>query len=129
MVRLFGSASEGDVGVESDSSRVRRAGLSHTVFVTRNLPTDNTVTSPQWLRRCSADLRAEGFLMSGHFFWLQRVQMFLCPPIPPMVCKWLQVCLGAPGGAPGDTGVKGGVGVMGEVGVNGGPSVLSMLFS
>ena len=41
-------------------------------------------------------------------------------PIPPMVCRWLQVCLAAPGGAPGDTGVKGGVGVPGEVGVRGG---------
>lgn len=37
-----------------------------------------------------------------------------------MVCRWLQVCLAAPGGAPGDTGVIGGVGVPGEVGVSGG---------
>lgn len=129
MVRLFGSASEGDVGVDSDSSRVRLTGLSHTVFVTRNLPTANTVTSPQWLLRCSIGLRAEGFLMRGHFFWLQRVQMFLCPSIPPMVCRWLQVCFGTPGGAPGETGVKGGVEAEGEVGVMGAPSVLSMLFS
>lgn len=65
-------------------------------------------------------MRADGFLISGHFFWLQRVQMFLCPPGPPMVCRWLQVCLAAPGGAPGDTGVSGGVGEVGEVGVSGG---------
>lgn len=37
-----------------------------------------------------------------------------------MVCRWLQVCLAAPGGAPGDMGVIGGVGVPGEVGVRGG---------
>lgn len=40
--------------------------------------------------------------------------------MPPMVCRWLQVCLAAPGGASGDTGVIGGVGVPGDVGVSGG---------
>ncbi len=44
----------------------------------------------------------------------------MLPPRPPMVCRWLQVCLAAPGGAPGDMGVIGGVGVPGEVGVSGG---------
>lgn len=37
-----------------------------------------------------------------------------------MVCRWLQVCLAAPGGKPGDIGVIGGVGVPGLVGVRGG---------
>lgn len=37
-----------------------------------------------------------------------------------MVCRWLQVCLAAPAGAPGDVGVMGGVGVLGEMGVSGG---------
>lgn len=92
--------------------------LRHTHTHT-HLPTARTVTSPWVLRRCSA-LRGDGLLISGHFFWLQRVQMFLLPPGPPMVCRWLHVCLGAPGGAPGDTGVMGGVGLMGEVGVSGG---------
>lgn len=76
-----------------------------------HLPTARTVTSPMWLRRCSA-FRADGLLIRGHFFWLQRVQMFLWP-VPPMVCRWLQVCLAAPGGASGDTGVNGGEGVSG----------------
>lgn len=84
-----------------------------------HLPTARTVTSPLWLRRCSA-FRADGLLIRGHFFWLQRVQMFLWPPMPPMVCRWLQVCLGAPGGASGDRGVIGGEGVPTEEGVSGG---------
>lgn len=84
-----------------------------------HLPTARTVTSPGWLRRGSG-LRADGLLISGHFFWLQRVQMFLWPPRPLMVCRWLQVCLAAPGGAPGDMGVVGGDGVPGVVGVSGG---------
>lgn len=84
-----------------------------------HLPTARTVTSPLWLRRCSA-FRADGLLIRGHFFWLQRVQMFLWPPMPPMVCRWLQVCLAAPGGASGDRGVIGGEGVPTEVGVSGG---------
>lgn len=37
-----------------------------------------------------------------------------------MVCRWLQVCLGAPGGAPGDMGVIGGDRELMEVGVRGG---------
>lgn len=36
-----------------------------------------------------------------------------------MVCRWLQVCLAAPGGAPGEMGVMGGEGVKGDVGVMG----------
>lgn len=34
-----------------------------------------------------------------------------------MVCRWLQVCLAAAAGAPGDVGVVGG---LGETGVRGG---------
>lgn len=37
-----------------------------------------------------------------------------------MVCRWLQVCLAAPGDAPGEMGVIGVVGVLGVVGVYGG---------
>lgn len=90
--------------------------LAHTQT---HLPTASTVTAPLWTRLCSA-FRPEGFLMSGHFFWLQRVQMVLWPLGPPMVCRWLQVCFGASTGAPGEKGVIGEVGVPGEVGVSGG---------
>lgn len=62
---------------------------------------------------------ADGFLINGHFLWLQRVQMFL-PLAPPMVCRWLQVCLSAAAGASGDNGVNGGVAGPVEVGVSGG---------
>lgn len=101
----------GLVGGVSDSN-------THTHTLT-HLPTARTVTSPLWLRLCSP-FRPDGLLIRGHFFWLHRVQMFLCPPMPPMVCKWLQVCLAAPGGASGDTGVIGGEGVSTEEGVSGG---------
>lgn len=59
--------------------------------------------------------------------------MFLWPLAPPMVCRWLQVCLAAPAGAPGDKGVNGGVGVLGETGVSGGlrkkkPTLVNAVF-
>lgn len=108
-----------EVGKPSKSNNTLSC-LRHTHSHTpAHLPTARTVTSPWWLRRCSA-LRGDSLLISGHFFWLQRVQMFLLPPGPPMVCRWLQVCLAAPGGAPGDMGVIGGLGVPGVVGVSGG---------
>lgn len=130
VVRLLGSTSAGDVGMlllESVISRARLSLAGCTHFVTRNLPTARTVTSPWWLRRASG-LCANGFLMSGHFFWLQRVQMSLWLAGSPMVCRWLQVCLGAPGGAPGDMGATGLVGVPGVLGVTGDTSE-SMLLS
>lgn len=97
----------------------RKTGTVTHTRTSAHLPTARTVTSPWWKRRCSA-LRADGFLISGHFFWLQRMQMFFWPLAPPMVCRWLQVCLAAPAGALGDMGVIGGVGVLGEMGVSGG---------
>ena len=84
------------------------------------------MTSPWWERRFSGRRGARGLLIRGHFFWLQRLQVFLGPPGPPMVCRWLHVCLdvataprGTQGG-PGETGVRGGVDRVGEVGVSGG---------
>lgn len=124
----FCKEQEFQVTVLNLSTQSQRHIQSHT---SAHLPTARTVTSPWWLRRCSA-LRADGFLISGHFFWLQRMQMFLWPLAPPMVCRWLQVCLAAPAGAPGDKGVIGGVGVPGEIGVRGGlrkknPTLVTLL--
>lgn len=82
-----------------------------------HLPTDSTVISPMWLRL--SNFLLDERLIRGHFFWLQRLQIFFCPPTPPMVCRWLQVCLAVLGGNTGSAGLSGLTGVLGEVGVTG----------